>query len=142
MGLVSQVKGLEKEIVEQVIYSIENELIEEMCGEEYERTRYQRLDTKPRTLKTSIGTLELDLKKVKDKETGEVFSPVERKLKMPNFITNSLGIFGHLLFEGGVLVKWGDVVAVPKPSGNIQIFISDDLFVNDNAFSFASVGYY
>ncbi|KXA89949.1 hypothetical protein AKJ57_04625, partial [candidate division MSBL1 archaeon SCGC-AAA259A05] len=83
MGLISQVKGLEREIAEQVIYSVENELIEEMCGEEYERTRYQRLDSKPRTLKTSVGTLELDLKKVKDKETGEVFSPVERELNMP-----------------------------------------------------------
>ncbi|KXA90253.1 hypothetical protein AKJ57_04305 [candidate division MSBL1 archaeon SCGC-AAA259A05] len=83
MGLINQVKGLEKEIVEQVVRDVEKEEVEKLCGEEYERTRYQRHGSKTRTFKTSVGTLELNLTRVRDKETGEVFSPAERKLKMP-----------------------------------------------------------
>ncbi|KXA91031.1 hypothetical protein AKJ57_02650, partial [candidate division MSBL1 archaeon SCGC-AAA259A05] len=58
MGLVNQAEGLDKAIVEKFIYAIEEDMVEELCGEEYERTRYQRHDHKTRTLNTSIGTLE------------------------------------------------------------------------------------
>ncbi|KXA94297.1 hypothetical protein AKJ65_04825, partial [candidate division MSBL1 archaeon SCGC-AAA259E19] len=78
MGLVNQAEGLDKAIVKKFIYAIEEDMVEELCGEEYERTRYQRHDHKTRTLNTSIGTLELNLRRVRDKETGDIFSPVAK----------------------------------------------------------------
>ncbi len=83
MGLINQVKGLEGEIVERMIHDIEKERVKELCGEEHEKTRYQRHGHKTRNFKTSVGTLELNLTRVRDKKTGEVFSPAERALEMP-----------------------------------------------------------
>ncbi|KXA96781.1 hypothetical protein AKJ38_02620 [candidate division MSBL1 archaeon SCGC-AAA259I14] len=83
MGLVNQIEGLEKEIVEKVIYAIEEREVEELCGKKHEETRYQRHGRKNRTLKTSIGTLELNLTRVRDKKTGKVFTPAEDELEMP-----------------------------------------------------------
>ncbi|KXA99287.1 hypothetical protein AKJ40_03510 [candidate division MSBL1 archaeon SCGC-AAA259M10] len=83
VGLIDQVKGLEREIVEKVIRDVEKEEVESLCGGEYERTRYQRHGSKLRSFKTSVGPLDLDLTRVRDKETGEVFTPVEEALAMP-----------------------------------------------------------
>ncbi|KXA89924.1 hypothetical protein AKJ62_02055 [candidate division MSBL1 archaeon SCGC-AAA259D14] len=83
MGLVNQAEGLDRAIVKKFIYAIEEDMVKELCGEEYERTRYQRHDHKTRTLNTSIGTLELNLRRVRDKETGDIFSPVAKELKFP-----------------------------------------------------------
>ncbi|KXA89517.1 hypothetical protein AKJ61_02715 [candidate division MSBL1 archaeon SCGC-AAA259B11] len=83
VGLIDQVKGLEGEVVEKVIRDVEKEEVEGLCGGEYDRTRYQRHGSKSRTFKTSVGALDLDLTRVRDKETGEVFAPVEEALAMP-----------------------------------------------------------
>lgn len=83
VGLIDKVRGLEGKVVEKVISSIEKKQVEKLCGGEYERTRYQRYGSKSRTFKTSVGTLDLNLIRVRDKETGKVYTPVEEVLDMP-----------------------------------------------------------
>ncbi|MGC8817526.1 MAG: ISH6 family transposase [Candidatus Hadarchaeum sp.] len=83
MGLINQIKGLERECARQVINAIQEHELRRLCGERYERTGYQRCGHRTRTLTTSIGTLELKVARVRDKRTGRVFSPLEKVLGMP-----------------------------------------------------------
>ncbi|KXA98321.1 hypothetical protein AKJ40_04830 [candidate division MSBL1 archaeon SCGC-AAA259M10] len=83
-GMIDQIQGLEKECLKELIYAEEENLLKKVCGERHEETRYQRYGRKdPRKIKTSIGELELEPAKVRDKETGEVFSPIEEELEIP-----------------------------------------------------------
>ena len=77
--------GLEQKVTEAVIERVDEELIEKYCGGKYARgnskKRYQRAGSVERHPVTSVGRLNLRLHRVRDKEEGKIFLPVEDRVE-------------------------------------------------------------
>lgn len=79
--------GVEKEIATDIIEKINEEAVNEYCGEKYSHgngeNRYQRANTFTRIVKTIIGELNLKLNKIIDtsKIKDKIFAPIYEKIK-------------------------------------------------------------
>ena len=72
---------LEATILEELVGSLNEQLVEEYCGEKHARgngeNRYQRAGTDDRTITTTAGEHEFDLHYVHDTDENSYFRPIE-----------------------------------------------------------------
>lgn len=76
--LVLEIAKVSKQVLIAILLAIQNQLVNDLCGEKYSKNyyEYKRTETKNRTLKTSIGTINFKIIKIK-KKGEKKFSPLE-----------------------------------------------------------------
>lgn len=74
-------QDLEATILEELVGSLDEQLVEDYCGEKHARgngdKRYQRAGTDDRTISTTLGEHELELHYVEDDEERSYFQPIK-----------------------------------------------------------------